>query len=52
MKLMKKTTKKLMKMYIGPYMVGKIISENAIELELPVSLIIHLVVNLRKIVKY
>jgi len=33
-------------------MVKKIVSENAVELELPVSLRIHPVVNVRKIVKY
>ena len=40
--------------YIGPYVVKKmkIISENAVELELLVLLRIHLVVNMRRIVKY
>jgi len=44
--------KKLMEKFIGPYMVKKIISENAVELELPVSLRIYPVVNVRRIVKY
>ena len=52
MKLIKKTTKKLMEKFISPYVVRKIVSENAVELELPVSLRIHLVVNVRRIVKY
>ena len=52
MELMKRTMKKLIKKYIGPYMVKKIISENAIELELPVLLRIYPVVNMRRIVKY
>ena len=52
MELMKKATKKLTEKYIGPYVVKKIISENVVELELLVSLRIHLVVNVRRIVKY
>jgi len=52
MELMKRTTKKLTEKFIRPYMVRKIVSENAVELELPVSLRIHPVVNVRRIVKY
>ncbi len=52
MKLMKRATKKLTEKFIGPYVVKKIVSENVVELELLVSLRIHLVVNVRKIVKY
>ena len=51
-KLMKRVTKKLMEKFIGPYVVKKIVLENIVELELPVSLRIHLVVNIRRIVKY
>jgi len=50
--LMKRAIKKLTEKYIGPYMVKKIISENVAELELPASLRIHPVVNVRRIVKY
>jgi len=50
--LMKRATKKLTEKFIGPYVVRKIVLENAVELELPASLRIHLVVNVRKIVKY
>ena len=50
--LIKRATKKLTEKFIGLYMVRKIVSENAVELELPVSLWIHLVVNVRRIVKY
>ena len=50
--LMKRATKKLMEKFIGPYMVKKIVSENAVELELPLLLRIHPVVNVRRIVKY
>ena len=50
--LMKRATKKLTEKFIGPYVVKKIVSENAVELELPASLRIHPVVNVRRIVKY
>ena len=52
MELMKRATKKLTEKYIRPYMVKKIVSENMVELKLPASLRIHLVVNVRRIVKY
>ena len=52
MELMKRATKKLMEKYIGPYVVKKIVSENAVELELLALLRIHLVVDVRRIVKY
>ena len=52
MELMKRATKKLMEKLIGPYVVKKIVSENTVKLELPVLLRIHLVVNVRRIVKY
>ena len=52
MKLMKRVMKKLTEKYIGPYVVKKIILENVVELELPASLRIHPVVNVRRIVKY
>ena len=50
--LIKRATKKLTEKFIGPYVVRKIVSENAVELELPASLRIHPVVNMRRIVKY
>ena len=52
MELMKKVTKKLTEKFIGPYVVRKIVPKNAVELELPASLRIHPVVNVRRIVKY
>ena len=52
MELIKRETKKMTKKYIEPYIVKKIISENTVELELLMSLRIHLVVNVRRIVKY
>jgi len=51
-KLMKRATKKLTEKFIGPYVVRKIVSENTVELELPASLRVHLVVNVRRLVKY
>ena len=50
--LMKRATKKLTEKFIGPYVVKKIVLENIVELELPVLLRIHPVVNVRRIVKY
>ena len=52
MELMKRATKKLTEKFIGPYVVRKIVSENVVELELPASLRIHPVVNVKRIVKY
>jgi len=52
MELMKRATKKLTEKYIGLYVVKKIVLENIVELELLALLRIHLVVNVRKIVKY
>ena len=52
MELMKRATKKLTEKYIRPYVVKKIVSENTVELKLPASLRIHLMVNVRRIVKY
>ena len=50
--LMKRATKKLTEKFIKPYVVKKIVSENAVELELPASLRVHPVVNVRRLVKY
>ena len=50
--LMKRVMKKLTEKFIGPYVVKKIVSENAVELELPVLLRVHLVVNVRRLMKY
>ena len=50
--LIKRAMKKLTEKFIGPYVVRKIVLENAVELELPASLKVHLVVNVRRLVKY
>jgi len=52
MELMKRVTKKLMKKFIRPYIVRKIVLENAVELELLAVLRIHPVVNVRRLMKY
>ena len=45
-------SKELMEKFIRLYMIKKIVSENVVKLELPASLRIHPVVNVRRIVKY
>jgi len=45
-------TKKLMERFIGPYQVKKIVSANVVELELPSTIRIHLVVNVSRIHRY
>ena len=52
MELRKRAMKKLMEKFIGLYMIKKIVSENAVKLKLPAVLRIHLVVNVRSVVKY
>jgi len=42
-------TEKLMERFVGPYRIKKIISLNAVELELPSTVKIHLVVNVSRI---
>ena len=44
--------KKLTEKFVGLYKIKKIISENVVELELLVSMKIHLVVNVSRIVLY
>jgi len=44
--------KKLTEKFVGLYKIKKIISENAVELELPASMKIHLVVNVNRIAMY
>jgi len=47
-----KRTEKLTERFVGPYKVKKIISSNAVELELPSTIKIHLVVNVSRIYRY
>ena len=44
--------KKLTVQYIGPYVVEKVVSKNAVKLKLPVSIRIYLVVNVSRVVRY
>jgi len=45
-------TEKLMERFVGPYKVKRIISTNAVELELPRTVKIHPVVNVSRIRRY
>jgi len=45
-------TEKLTERFVGPYKVKKIILSNAVELELPSTVKIHLVVNISRIHRY
>ena len=42
-------TEKLMERFVGPYKIKKIVSSNVVELELPSTIKIHLVVNVSRI---
>ena len=50
--LKERPTKKLMERYVGPYAIEEIVSLNAVKLQLPSSMRIHLVVNVSWIVRY
>jgi len=45
-------TEKLIERFVGPYKVKKIVSSNAVELELPSTIRIHPVVNISRIYRY
>jgi len=45
-------TEKLTERFVGPYKIKKIVLLNAVELELPSTVKIHLVVNVSRIHKY
>ena len=45
-------SEKLMERFVGPYKIKVIISSNTIELELPFTIKIHLVVNVSRIRRY
>jgi len=42
----------LIERYVGPYMIEEVVSTNAVKLQLPFSMRIHLVVNVSQIVRY
>ena len=43
---------KLMERFVGPYRVKSIVSTNILELELPSTVKIHLVVNINRVQRY
>jgi len=45
-------TEKLTERFVGPYRIKKIVSSNIVELELPSTIKIHLVVNVSRIQRY
>ena len=45
-------TEKLIEKFVGPYKIKKIVLLNAVELELPSTIKIHMVVNVSRIQKY
>jgi len=47
--IVRKRTEKLTERFVGPYKVKKIVSSNAVELELPKTVKIHPVVNVSRI---
>jgi len=50
--MVRRRTEKLMERFVGPYRIKKIVSPNAVELELPSTVKIHSVVNVSKIQRY
>jgi len=50
--MVRRRTEKLTERFVGPYKIKKIVSSNAVELELPTTVKIHLVVNISRICKY
>jgi len=50
--IVRRRTEKLTERFVGPYRIKKIISSNAVELELPGTVKIHSVVNISRIRRY
>ena len=50
--MIRRRTKKLIERFVGPYKIKKIISSNTVELVLPSTVKIHLVVNVSRIQQY
>ena len=48
----KRPVQKLIERYIGLYVIEEVVSTNAVKLQLPSSMRIHLVVNVSQIVRY
>ena len=47
-----RSSEKLVEQFVGPYRIKAIISSNIVELELPATIRIHLVVNVSQIKRY
>jgi len=47
--IVRRRTEKLMERFVGPYKIKKIVSLNVVELELPSTIKVHLVVNVSRI---
>jgi len=50
--MIRRRTEKLTEIFVGPYKIKKIVSSNAVELELPSTIKIHPVVNVSRIRRY
>ena len=50
--MVRQSSEKLVKRFVGPYKIKAIISSNVVELELPATVKIHLVVNVSRIKQY
>jgi len=50
--MISRRTEKLTEKFVGPYKIKKVVSFNAVELELPSTVKIHLVVNVSRVQKY
>jgi len=50
--MVKRRTEKLTERFVGPYKIKKIVSSNAVELELPSTVKVYPVVNVSRIHKY
>ena len=47
--MVRRRTEKLMERFVGPYKIEKIVSSNAVRLELPSTVKIHPVINVSRI---
>jgi len=50
--MVRRRTEKLTERFVRPYKIKKVILSNAVELELPITIKIHLVINVSRIRKY
>ena len=48
----KRPVRKLTERYVGPYEIEEVVSSNAVKLQLPTLMKIHLIVNVSQIVRY